>query len=145
LTVDVVKKAYVPIEEREPNKVDELRDWIERIQENCKHDFRLIKEPKLAESLFPGVFVGATEGPTKVSYSTLRLKLVCLNCSKEKETTILSTCPKCLSPMREGECLGAGELFGRKRYFGEDYSYFSIRLQRCTKCNFAVASDEWDR
>ena len=83
--MNVEKKVCVPIEERQPNKVDELRNWIKRIQEDCKHDFRLVKEPKLGESLEPGVFVGSVNGPIKVSYSSPRLNLVCLKCSKEKE------------------------------------------------------------
>ena len=142
MTKSIEKKVCVPIVERKPNKVDELQDWIKRIQKDCKHDFRLVKEPKLIESLVSGVFVGPVRGPIKMFSSETRMKLVCINCSKEKSASIVVICPKCLSPMREGRVLGYDS---RKYYFGEEYLYFSILLQRCSKCSFTLASDEWDQ
>ena len=96
MTEGIEKKVCIPIKEREPNKVDELRDQIKNIQENCKHDFRLTKEPKLSKSLISGVFVGSVEGPTEVSRSNIRLELVCLKCSEENITSTSRMCPKCL-------------------------------------------------
>lgn len=135
---DVEKKICIPIEERQLNKVERLGNIIKRIQENCEHDFRLIKELELNESLVSGVFVGSLMGPAEVS-SDIKMELVCLNCSKKKTTTALNTCPKCLSSMKEGD------LFGRKAYFGKDYRSYSVRIQQCLRCSFKVASDEWDR
>lgn len=136
------KKVFIPPEKRKPNKVDELQTQIKRIQESCDHDFRLVKEPKLSPSLVAGVFVGSVEGPAEVSRSDIELQLVCMKCSKKKETNILVTCPKCLSPMKKGECLGAGS---RKRFFGKEYLYYSILPSRCPNCNFRIASDVWDQ
>jgi len=136
------KKACVPLEEREFNVVDQLKARIEKIQKNCDHDFRLIKEPKLSESLVRGVFVGPLKGPAQVSPSQCDMTLVCLKCSKEKWTSIISTCPRCLHSMGKREILGAGS---RERYFGTEYLYFSAALSRCSNCGFTIAFDEWDQ
>ncbi|NQV00592.1 MAG: hypothetical protein HQ537_00495 [Parcubacteria group bacterium] len=136
------EKVFVPVEEREPNEVDNLKEQITEIQEHCLHDFRLIKEPELKESLIKGVFVGHTFGPTKIGASEEQMALVCIKCSKEKETYIAKTCPRCLGPMREERCLGAGS---REKYFGNKYLYHAVKLSRCLKCNFTIGSDEWDQ
>lgn len=117
------------------NEVDRLKARIKEMQDNCYHNFRLKEKPKLRKTLVRGVFVGSV----KHSNST-PITLICIKCSKEKETDISETCPKCLSPMEKKISLG-GE--SRKEYFGEQYLYFAIELSRCTKCNFTIASDEW--
>lgn len=135
-------EVCIPWKEREPNKVDVLNLQIERIRKNCKHDFRLIEKPKL-QSILNGIIVGELRGPTEVGYSELEMTLVCLQCSEEKKTTILETCPRCLGKMKkEPYCLGAGS---RERYFGCSYLYYSVRHSRCQDCGLTVASDEWDQ
>lgn len=134
-------EVCIPMKDREPNKVDVLNLQIKRIIENCEHDFRLIKEPKLQESLVPGVMVGKTEGPTKVGgYSETTMTLICLHCSEEKETSIMGTCPRCLGEMKQDSFL-----LRREDYFGCNYLYFSVALHYCGNCGFRVVSDEWNQ
>jgi len=95
----------------------------------------------MQESLIPGVMVGKTEGPTKVGgYSETEMTLVCLHCSEEKKANIMTTCPHCLSGMKQDCFLGR-----REEYFGCSHLYFGILLSYCPACGFKVASDEWNQ
>ena len=123
--------------------IKKLQAEISKIQNNCSHDFEVVNKLKLQETLVKGVFVGSTAGPVKVGYSETSLLLKCRNCFVEISTNISRRCPKCLSDMVcTAECLGADS---RLKYFGNDHLYYSIRLNGCSKCDFAVASDEWDQ
>jgi len=137
------KRVCIPIEERELNQVDKLKTQIKEIQENCKHDWKLINKPELRKSLVPGVFVGKTE-PGGMAPEMI---LICTKCSQRLETSIISRCPYCLSPMREGGLYTVENdgTFSRKKYFGREYLYYAIRLHHCTKCDFWTASDEWNQ
>ena len=124
------RKACVPIKERELNEVDKLETRIKEIQDNCDHDFRLTEEPKLRETRVSGVFVGSVKG-----FGAPRMTLVCLKCSKVKETNVSEICPRCLGSMKPGKCLRAGS---REKYFEGRYLYYSITLSYCPNCNFIV-------
>ena len=141
IVAEPYRPVFVPAEERELNEVDNLNARIKTIQETCEHDFRLIREPNLIASLVRGVFVGSL-APARAASSEPYLVLVCLKCSKEESRSITSTCPQCLKPMGEAQCLGAGS---RVRYFGQEYVYYSVAISYCTKCSFALASDMWDQ
>lgn len=122
-----------------------MQAMIEEIQADCDHDFRLVKEPELSESLVEGVYVCEIEGMIRSlgrPESETALKLVCMKCSIAKDTDIGQTCPRCLSKMERGKCLGDGS---RKEYFVSEYMHYSITLGSCTNCGFTVANDEWDQ
>jgi hypothetical protein len=127
------------------NEVDRLQARIAKIQGDCDHDWRLIKKPELIESFVPGVFVGRRD-PVGIAPE---MRLICMRCSKRLVTSIIERCPKCLSPMSEGGLYSIEDdgTFSRKKYFGQEYLYNAIRLHRCTntKCDFVVASDEWNQ
>ena len=124
------------------NEVDSLERQMKEIQDNCEHDWKLVEKPELIKSLVPGVFIGRREPGGFASEMTL----ICTKCSKRLKTSIISRCPYCLSPMREGFLqITEGGISSRKRYFGREYLYYVIRLHHCTKCEFRTASDEWDQ
>lgn len=129
------------------NKVDKLRAEVQHIQNRCKHKFVLMAELVLRKTLVNNIFVGSTMGPTEMGTGhkntdgTFTLK--CQKCSKVLRTHIVETCPKCFSKMEtSSECLNAGS---REMYFGRRYVYYSIQIRSCTKCEFVVACDTWDR
>lgn len=125
------------------NEVDSLQAQIEKIQKHCDHDWRLIEEPELRQSLVPGVFIGEMAR----SGMATEMILICTKCSKRLVTSITARCPYCLSPMREGglHSIEGDGTFSRKKYFGRKYLYYAIRLHHCTKCDFSTASDEWNQ
>ncbi|MFA5392385.1 MAG: hypothetical protein WC306_01675 [Candidatus Paceibacterota bacterium] len=125
------------------NEVDRLKALIAEIQGNCDHDWRVIKEAELIESLVPGVFVGS-RGPFGTA---ARMKLFCTRCSQRIQTSIILRCPHCLSPMRKGDLytMEDGGKTSREKYFGVDEPYYAIRIHCCTLCSFMTASDEWNQ
>ncbi len=132
----------VPPENRVPNRVDKLNLQIRQIRQNCKHAFRLIKKPKMQESLVHGV-IAYEKGPHTLAGYSDPLVLACLHCSEKKEATIIEICPRCLGKMgKEPFCLGVDS---RKEYFGCDHLYYVVRLYRCQDCGLTVASEEWNQ
>lgn len=127
------KPVCVPLDQREPTKVDELQAQIKAIRDNCEHDFRLIKEPELQETNVPNVFAGGWE-----------LTLVCTKCSKKNITSTSGICPKCLSKMGESIPLGAGSY---ERYWGHEDGYYSLARRRCTNpdCEYASVTPYFDQ
>lgn len=150
LKLNEIKSSYVVETNRLINEVDKLkaqikkiRDEIKKVQDECNHDWRLIRKPALSASLVPGVFVGKKE-PHGI---TPEMTLICTKCRKRLVASIRGTCPNCLSPMRE---IGLYTIeddgtTSRKKYFGQDYLYYAIIIDHCTKCDFRVASDEWNQ
>jgi hypothetical protein len=135
-------KICLPLEAREPNEVDKLNLRVKQIQQNCRHDFKLTKEPRLQESLVRGV-IAWEKGPHTLAGFSGSLTLVCTKCSKEKGATITDICPRCLGKMKKDPAtLGAGS---RKKYFGKAYFYYSVILYRCQDCGLVVAAEEWDQ
>ena len=126
------------------NEVDRLERRIAQIQQNCEHEIEITEGPTLVESLVSGVFVGDLEGPADadLEHPNNRFTMTCLKCSARKDAHAQGICPKCLRPMGEARCLGAGS---RKEYFGQEYLYFAAAIARCTSCSFAIARDEWDQ
>jgi len=125
------------------NEVDGLKERIKKIQDNCEHNWKVIKKPKLTLSCVPGVFIGDKARSADASEMTL----ICTKCSKQLVQSITTRCPKCLSPMKKGALHGIEDdgTYSRKKYFGKEYLYYAIRIYGCTKCYFRVASDEWDQ
>jgi len=150
MTTNSVSIDCVPMTEREPNEVDRLRVKIKEIQTACTHDFKLVKEIKLKESLIPGVFVG-TSGRGGLSRKILdhgeiqtEFTVVCTKCSKEVNCHITEVCPRCLGNMSKGELEGGTN--SRERFFGVQNGYYAIELFFCKGlCGFIVASDVWDQ
>jgi len=125
------------------NEVDSLKERIKEIQDKCEHSWRVIKKPKLILSQVPGVFIGSKAR----SNTTPEITLICTKCSKRLVQSITTRCPKCLSFMRKGvlHSIEDDGTFSRKKYFGKEYLYYAIRLHYCTKCDFVIASDEWNQ
>lgn len=137
-----MKKVVVPQKARRPNKVDKLLGDIKKIQEECKHDFRLLKPVKLKESNVKGFFILTDASlPSYSRLDSLFLKVKCLRCSKEKEYSSLKKCPHCLSLLQPG---GKNP---REKYFGVPHLYYAARLYYCINkdCGFCGVADEWDQ
>jgi len=129
-------EAYIPVSGRKPNEVDRLLQLISEIQENCYHDFRLVKKPKLQESKVKGVFIGINE--RRDPHWPEMMLLRCLNCSKEKQEPVTEMCPRCLGMMTD--TLG---LRRREEYFGEPYFHYAAKLRRCIDCDLTLVLDVW--
>lgn len=135
------------------NKVDRLLAEAKRIQNECQHQFKIVTPPTLLESLVEDVYVGEAhtalrfpkEDNRNLQKYNINFSLLCSRCSLMKRTTILVTCPKCLSPMSKWDQLN----INREKYFGIDYIYYAIRLFSCAAIceipNFTVATDEWNQ
>ncbi len=124
----------------------EVVQWLKKqvvdIQGSCEHKYSVVKHPDLVMSKVEGTYVGAISGPISGKASNLRFELICAGCDLSKSFSASYTCPTCYTPLEKGRCLGARS---RERYFGKDYIYYSIIVNRCTNCNFQIASDEWDQ
>lgn len=124
-------------------EIKNLQALIEHLQKRCKHVWKCDEPPDLKKTLVPTVFVGSISGVIGVNEpTTLHFRCVCQKCTKIIEGEASQTCPHCLVKLEEGGCLGAGS---RVQYFGRDYLYYSVQVNRCPKCNFAIASDVWDQ
>lgn len=123
---------------REPNKVDELLSQIKKIQEACEHDFKLLEELKLKESLVQGVFIG--DDMRGIRDQSLKVK--CTKCSLARNFSPTEICFKCLGKMIEGH-----HLEEREKYHGRDDGYNRSRIYFCANpdCPTQVVIDEFDQ
>ena len=128
------------------NEVTQLLKRIEEIQKSCQHEYTITKYPKNRESLIANVLVGYTDGPTMLPITPQRtdnnFQLQCTRCSKKLVANISGICHICLNDMKEEESLE-----DRKKYFGREYSYNSVRVNYCSKDSThpRVVNDEWDQ
>lgn len=116
------------------NAVDELKAQIERIQNACSHQFKVIPGSfHLGVSKVKSVLLGSIEGnPIVMSFR-------CAKCSLEKKATAETTCPVCAGEMVRGD------IGPRDEYFSETHLYHAARLYHCKLCKTSVAIDEWDQ
>ncbi|MFC1595193.1 hypothetical protein ACFL3E_02070 [Patescibacteria group bacterium] len=128
-------------------RIREIQSEIRKIQSNCQHDFRLLKNilRTLRESKVKRVYIlfNAEECADETEDS-IALLVKCLKCSKVQyiDSVCNKICPVCLGKMQEGECEGAGS---RKKYFDHSHLYYSATRYTCSQCGFIGVADTWDR